>query len=243
MSDLKSETQALLDLGRWGDDPSDEEVALSRRRLAARVGAAALGAGVVATSTAPAAAAPAVSAWASTKVMALCGAVLAGGAAYGTYELVKAEPASQPVMSASPASSASSQKLARLDRKAEPAPEVAQPRPEVIPSASAPAPSPAAPSTSAVKARSIQDELRLIRAAQQHIHRNESRAALALLAEHGRRYPSGALAEEREASRAIALCQQGDVAAARKQAKRFVERSPNSPLVDRVRTPCSAKAR
>jgi outer membrane protein assembly factor BamD (BamD/ComL family) len=112
---------------------------------------------------------------------------------------------------------------------------VVQPAPE--------APARPSPSVKAEGARSIQSELELIRGAQKHLHRGDARAALTLLAEHARRFPSGALTEEREASRVFALCQLGDVSGARAQAERFVRRSPSSPFAERVRSSCRSGAR
>jgi hypothetical protein len=97
-----------------------------------------------------------------------------------------------------------------------------------------------APSSRAAAPRSIQEELELIRGAQRLLNRNDPRAALAMLNEHARRFPSGTLWEEREASRVFALCKLGNAAAARAGAEAFVRRSPHSPFVDRVRAACQA---
>jgi hypothetical protein len=236
MSELKAETRALLDLGREGDDPSEGAIDGNRRRLAVKLGAAALGAGAVAGSASKVAAASAAGAWGAGKVIALCGTLLVG-ATLGVYTL-RAQPTTQPAPSAA----------------AQRSPPVAVAEPELTPAAAAPAPEtvastlPQAPLRSAATApsagaRSIQSELELIRGAQKHLHRSEPGAALALLSEHARRYPGGALSEEREASRVFALCQLGDVAGARAQAERFLRRSPHSPFVERVRASCSSPAR
>ncbi len=252
MRALKAETKALLDLGREGDDPSDELINQNRSRLAAKIGGAALGTGVVIGTASQAAAASAAGAWVSTK-LGLAGIVsglfLVGGAGLGAYALFGAEPAARP--SAQPAVSAASQshpkrpKVAKVEREVarETAPQASGSAREPI--GAAPPEPPRSSSTSAAtpENHSIQHELKLIRAAQRHLHRNEPRAALARLAEHARRFPSGVLSEEREASRVFALCQLGDVVGARARAKRFVQRSPNSPFVERVRASCRAKSR
>ncbi|HVJ15429.1 MAG TPA: tetratricopeptide repeat protein [Polyangiaceae bacterium] len=230
MSELKTETRALLDLGRAGDDPSDDSVDRNRRRLALKIGAAALGAGTVAGSTTSAAAMSTAGAWASTKVLALCGTLLVGGIAAGAYTL-RAERAAEPVASAP-------RPVAVVEKNELTPPAAVAPEPAPVVSAE-----PGPPARATAPARSIQSELELIRAAQKHLHRSEARAALSLLADHARRYPAGALSEEREASRVFALCQLGDVAAARTQAERFLRRSPNSPFAERVRASCSSPAR
>ena len=55
--------------------------------------------------------------------------------------------------------------------------------------------------------------------------------------------PTGVLAQERDASRVSALCQAGDVTGARAQAERFLQRSPQSPFAERVRTSCAKVGR
>ncbi len=238
MNELKAETRALLELGREGDDPSDEAIDQNRRKLAVRIGAAALGTSVVAGSATKAAAASAVGVWTSAKVIAVCGVVIASGAALGTYAL-RGEPAAPPAASVvKPSALGASSSVREQQALAADIPPSeplvpARPEPQSRPSSSA----------KGEGARSIQSELELIRGAQKHLHRNDARAALALLSEHARRFPSGALAEEREASRVFALCQLGDAAGARSLAERFVRRSPNSPFVERVRASCRSGTR
>jgi hypothetical protein len=225
VTDLSPETRALLELGRAGDDPSDLAVSRNRSQLALKLGAAALGVGAVASS--------ATSAWASGKVIALCAVLLASGAAVGAYTL-QSQPAEVAATPAKPRPEA----LARVAPTSPPQPETAAP--DVAPLQAAPRVSAAAASSGA---RSIQSELELIRSAQKNLHRGDASAALALLAEHARRYPAGALSEEREASRVFALCKLGNAAGARAQAERFLRRSPSSPFAERVRASCSSAAR
>lgn len=228
MTDLSPETRALLELGRAGDDPSDLAVSHNRSRLALKLGAAALGAGAVASSTA--------SAWASGKAIALCAVLLASGAAVGVYTLQS--PAAE--VAATPAKPRP-EAVVRVAATSAPQPEAAAVEP-APPATAARAAPPAAAAVSS-GARSIQSELELIRTAQKHLHRGDASAALALLAEHARRYPGGALSEEREASRVFALCKLGNVAGARAQAERFLRRSPSSPFAERVRASCSSATR
>jgi hypothetical protein len=226
VTDLSPETRALLELGRAGDDPSDEAVAQNRRQLALKLGAGALGAGVVASSV--------TSAWASGKVIALCAVLLASGAALGVYTR-------QSPSAPAPAASTTARPVPGAPAVSTFLPEPATAAPEATPSPPAPRPTPSAAASGG--ARSIQNELELIRAAQKNLHRGDASAALALLAEHARRYPAGALSEEREASRVFALCKLGNVAGARAQAERFLRRSPSSPFAERVRASCSSPAR
>ena len=235
MSELSPETRALLDLGRAGDDPGDEAVAHNCSKLALKLGAAALGAGTVAGSATHAAAA---SSWASGKVVALCTSLLVGSAAVGAYTL-QSEP--ERVTSAVSQPGVRPTKLTSAEREA-PA-QAPTSSPEAIAPAERGPPTRAAPPAPSAAARSIQNELELIRNAQKQLHRGDARAALSVLSEHARRYPTGALSEEREASRVFALCGLGDVAGARQQAERFLRRAPNSPFAERVRASCSSAAR
>jgi hypothetical protein len=229
----------LLELGRAGDDPGDDAVARNRSKLALKVGAAALGAGTVAGSATHAAAAVASSGWVSGTVIAICTTLLVGGAAAGVYAL-QGE-ATPPVVSAVPQPGLGPTKPA--DAELEPPIQATTPAPEAAAPAQHEPLARATPPAPSVAARSIQNELELIRTAQKHLHRGDARGALAVLSEHARRYPAGALSEEREASRVFALCGLGDAAGARRHAERFLRRAPNSPFAERVRASCRSAAR
>jgi hypothetical protein len=239
MNDLKPSTQALLDLGRLGDDPTDAAIGRNRRALAKKLGVATLAASALAGSTSKVASAVAAGSWTTAKVALLCGAVAAGGAAtWGVIHERNATPRADD-------SSAGPPMPAKLARRDTVAPAVVPPEaptpPEAATAATASSPAPvthAAPSSRASNAPSIKQELELVRAAQHHLNRGEPQAALALLAEHAQKFPSGVLWEEREASRVFALCRMGNAADARALADAFVRRAPRSPFVDRVRASC-----
>jgi outer membrane protein assembly factor BamD (BamD/ComL family) len=73
-----------------------------------------------------------------------------------------------------------------------------------------------------------------LRQAQEAVAGDRFEAALAPLAEHARRFPSGRLVEEREALRVQALAKLGRVAEARQVAQAFRARFPRSVLLPRV---------
>jgi hypothetical protein len=77
-------------------------------------------------------------------------------------------------------------------------------------------------------------ELRLLRPAQMALGRSSFANALALVDEHQRRFPSGHLAEEREALRVKALLGLDRREEARRVAAAFRERFPNSALLARI---------
>jgi hypothetical protein len=88
-------------------------------------------------------------------------------------------------------------------------------------------------------AEGVEQELPLIRGAQEALRAGDLDGALRLLDAHARRFPAGALAEERRAAHAIAVCRKSGVGAgARAEAEAFVREVPSSPLVERVGAAC-----
>jgi hypothetical protein len=234
MSDLKPSTRALLELGRSGDDPAEARIGQNRRMLAKRLGVAALGASAVAGSTSKATAAVFASTGAAAKAALLCGVVVVS--ALATWKVVQPSPRPQ---------SAPAAVVLHGTPPPIPAPAAAKPlaSDEAAAQVESAAPvSRATPSSRALVARSIKEELELVRAAQQALNRGEPEAALALLAQHARKFPSGVLFEDREASRVFALCRLGNVAGARAAADAFIRRAPRSPFLDRVRAACRQAA-
>ena len=77
-------------------------------------------------------------------------------------------------------------------------------------------------------------ELRVLRPAQQAVARQDFATALAAIAEHRRRFPSGRLAEEREALRVKALLGLGRDAEAQQAGAIFRKRFPRSALHERM---------
>lgn len=90
-------------------------------------------------------------------------------------------------------------------------------------------------------ATSVADETALLRDAHIALEAGNSARALALLAEHGRRFPRGMLGEERDATRVFALCAAGNATEARAAAARFLRERPSSPLAARVQQSCGAR--
>lgn len=77
-------------------------------------------------------------------------------------------------------------------------------------------------------------ELDLLHRAQSAYAGHDFAGALALVAEHNRRFPNGRLAEEREALRVRSLSGAGRTAESRRAAAAFAERFPRSVLVPRL---------
>lgn len=93
---------------------------------------------------------------------------------------------------------------------------------------------PAAPDRLAIEAQAL-------RAAQRALRAGDNERALALLEQQDAHHPSGALAQERQAARVLALCQSQQVALARHEAEIFETRFPESPLLGKVRGACRGR--
>jgi hypothetical protein len=84
----------------------------------------------------------------------------------------------------------------------------------------------------------LDDELEWIGAAQDALRKGQPSSVLRLVQEHAFRYPQGALAPERLALHALALCALQRRAAARTVLADLARRTPSSPLLDRVQRSC-----
>jgi RNA polymerase sigma-70 factor (ECF subfamily) len=85
----------------------------------------------------------------------------------------------------------------------------------------------------------LSTEVRLLKGAQRELSAANASASLALLDEHARLYPNGALAAERLGARVFALCKLGKVEQAREAAREFFRVAGSSPLVPRVLASCA----
>ena len=96
-------------------------------------------------------------------------------------------------------------------------------------------------STTTIQSPALQTgaEVELIQRAQQALEAGDATAALVLLSEHARRFPNGALSEERDAARVLALCGAGQKDDAEQMGTAFLGRYPSSPLASRVRASCA----
>ena len=85
---------------------------------------------------------------------------------------------------------------------------------------------------------SLEEESKMLRAARTARLAGAPERSLALTIEHAARFPSGALAPERDAERISALCSLGRRDDARREIGEFEARWPSSALLERVRTSC-----
>jgi hypothetical protein len=122
--------------------------------------------------------------------------------------------------------------------------------PATIPAPATTTPTPAPPSAAhsvprtlpAVPSAALAAEVDLLNRAQAAAQRRDHRETLARIAEHDRRFPAGALAQEAEVLRIAALFGVGQRAIAAARATRFLERNGDGVLAARVRSMLSAEA-
>ncbi|HTQ05678.1 MAG TPA: hypothetical protein VMI54_17570, partial [Polyangiaceae bacterium] len=100
------------------------------------------------------------------------------------------------------------------------------------------APPSASASFDANTTTTLREEAALLQHAERALAASDPNAALAWLGEHERRFPSGALREERQAAKVLAFCALGRVAEARGLARAFLSASPGSVLVPRLERSC-----
>ena len=250
MSELSDEARALLVQVRSDqlDEPSADDRARLRARLAATLALSTLGGTAASAALPKTAAAQLASAGLSTKlVLASLVVATAGAAAFGMRRNAEsvapsrvAAPASAPL--AAPAARAA---LEPSDVVQEPAAAAAHDtgddadssalvpvrkgaaRRAQVESSTQPAPPP-----------SLQAELALITAAQEALRAGRPQLAQRRAAEHATRFPQGALVQERLGIDAIAACALGERARGLSALKKLARRAPNAPLLVRARAAC-----
>jgi hypothetical protein len=262
--ELSPEARLLVEAGRNADGPSVNDLARSRSRLAAVLGVGAFAgasglAGSTAASSLHASAHAAQASMAGAKgggllsavaahaKLATAVAVLGGGVGLGVgyWPTGASAPAETVRGGFGPAkmSANSDVELPTHDVSAGPersTPAAKRPK-EVAPEGASgttrrlePEAKPAAKALTPSLAR----ELELLGAAEQRLRGGDPNGALRMLEQHARRFPEGALRQERMAARAIALCKLGRLQDGHSIARQLARSAPSSPLAARVRRAC-----
>jgi hypothetical protein len=104
---------------------------------------------------------------------------------------------------------------------------------------------PLEPRPTAVQRRSsrLAEEVSILSRAETELHAGRPASALELLEEHRRKFPSGALVQERIAARIHALCALGRTSEAESELARLKRVSPDSPQESRAREACAPGAK
>jgi hypothetical protein len=129
----------------------------------------------------------------------------------------------------------------RVSLPVAPVVEVMPPTAAVVtaPSAAAkPAPEASRPTPALPRSANPAEELSLVRAMQQALRAGNPSQALALAADHARRFPRGTLLEEREGVRAVAQCQLAAPGARAAVLDSFTRHFATSPYAARVKAAC-----
>ena len=88
------------------------------------------------------------------------------------------------------------------------------------------------------RAVTLTREARALADVQRALREGRSTEALVMLAAQNREFAGGALGQEREAARIMALCTAGRVAEGRPAAERFLTANPGSPVTTHIRSSC-----
>lgn len=228
MAELTPEARHLFAAGQRAHEPDAEAERRVSAALRARIGAAALGTAIaVHPSTASAAKGIAVTAklWWAGSAGALISAAVAGA--------VWLAPSSEPAAS-TPSAAAASHGAAK---PAGVRPDVAPRASDALLPASAPPPPP-------IKASArppvvdLRQEAELLARAQRALRSGQPGLALEVLAEHAQKFPRGALAQEREAARALASCKLGRTAEGLASIERLRRQAPSSVHLKRAEAAC-----
>jgi hypothetical protein len=245
MSDLSEGGKALVQAVRRADRPSDADRKRVLAALQARLGdAALLGAGV---SEAPPAAASGAR-WLRSKFVKwgfVGTTVLVAGAALFVPRFEHksdSAPPKAPKPSVSAASVATSSVVAPQppapDSPAVPSSHTQDPgatRLAIPEAGSRPMDAQKVPSRSR---DGLTEEVALLSQAETELHAGRPARALVALTEHQRKFPRGALAEERTAAKIQALCALGRNEEANQQLRQLLHISPKSALEERSRQAC-----
>jgi type IV secretory pathway VirB10-like protein len=178
--------------------------------------------------------------WIAAAKVVVAVALVGGGAA---LVFGRAKTAHEPT---SPAPTASAEVVAS------PPPSPAIPEPAILPEAPAPsapsaavavpAPPPRASASPPARAntdQSVAAEVALLRKVSASLRAGDAKGALAGVDEHARRFPNGALAEERDMERIVALCKLGRRDEAEQATKLFSTAYPTSSHEARIRAACA----
>jgi hypothetical protein len=236
MDELSPRARALLEAAHGMDDPIPGDSARVRRSVMTRIGTTGLGAAVFSLSLQRAKALLGV---ATPKMVALM-LIAVGGS--GVYQRAHQRDQSPRVSaSASMPSDPSSSSVPPLIN----APEL-EPTPlAVLPTRREPRkPKPAVRRAALTRTvdpnAGLEAEMRCVRAADAALRGGNLTEAEGLLEQHAHDFPAGALSEERDGLRIVAGCQSGD-SDSQRAAAQFLEHSPRSLLVGRVRAACATR--
>jgi hypothetical protein len=232
MSELSEESKALIE----SEGPLDEATPAEIEAMHVRLAAVLAGVPAPVPSPDPAPLAGKAAAATSLKVVgsALVAAVGSSAVLFALSQPAAQRPAAPPapprVLVAPPAPAIAPSAPARSEP---PATSAAAPAAPALRSTK-----PSAPAHTGPPTPSASEEALLVAAAEAQLRGGHPAAALALYEQHLREYPQGALRQESQNGRAVALCGVGRTAEARAYVELFAARHPSSPSLLRMRRAC-----
>jgi hypothetical protein len=220
---LNPKAEELVRAGRSALRPTDADCERVFQALQPRLGSTLEPKGVEGLSTAPPTASVTIA-----KLTAAIVAMSVAGA--GIFIMLRTN-----TLPASPAATAPVASEATLQGPVDQVPESA---PFAVPQAqpSDEKRAPAAPRP----ADNLAEEVALLSQASADLHAGRPAAALTVLDEHRRKFPHGALVQERASARVQALCALGSMNEAQAEIARLARMSPNSPHLARARKACGS---
>ena len=250
---IDPESRRVLELARAARTPSQANKAAVERRLATALGMwAGAGAATAAAASGGKVGASKVAVASALKWWVGGVALLGAGATFVALSVTPARPdaglAQKRVPAAANASTASASETPSSPAATaiaalavdEPAQQAAQAKPEAHSARSASARVPAGHERARTAARTAQaSELDLLHRAQAAWRAGQARSALGLLDEHRTRFPRSALGVERDALRALSLCELGRRREAAQLARQVLAREPHSPLRAALEQSCA----
>ena len=246
MKGLGPEANALLEAAREGDEPTQADRERVRGAIATRLAAGAA-AGLGVATAAKSSIAAVMLAGSATKVLVTVTLVGAIGASIGAGAVMVARARHRPAWSAvSAGASARASTEAASTEQAHGAARILPASPATTPEkpsglrAGSHTPTVPAATAPVHVAGDVAAEVRLLGEAHTAMRGGDAARALVLLDEHARRYPKGALGEERDAARISALCALGRTSEARDATERFLRAAPLSPHAGPVRASCGS---
>jgi hypothetical protein len=237
MTELDDEAGRLLELTRQARTPSTADKARVEQLLGSVLLTGAAGAHAASAS---AAASKTVGSGLATKWIGIALFALAGGGGYLAWHAGHA-PRMEPASAATAAKAAPHQEPPSIGDLAEPVQARRDQSEATQPERHAVAPSASSSNRSKDARETLAEELDLLHAAQAKWRGGDASAALALLSEHRRRFPSSQLASERDALTVLSLCATHREAEAKKLARRFLQTAQHSPLRTSVEESCGGK--
>lgn len=233
MTKLSNEARAIVDAGKNGFQPTSVDQLRMTQALAERIGAATLGIAPSALASPSLVSGHALATLA--KVIGAVGLITVGGTYYLLNRIApRLEPSRSAIaaqLSAVPAPSYTHdvQRPVTTMEAVEPAASI-QPTQVDQP-----------PRVPRSRGDSLGEEVAILTLAGKEIRNGRPAAALKVLDEHQRRFPSGALAQERTASRIQALCALGRTSQAAAESSKLTRTSLSSSQISPTDRPCASR--